>query len=115
MTRAQAEQKLSAALLEPLDRPVKVVLQGPHVHAHPESGGDRDRHPRLGGQGAQALAARGTCSPARGATCATSRSTPELAADVSYNKPAIDKLVKRVRKALDRAPEDANVDLSEGQ
>ena len=32
-------------------------LQGPHVHAHAEGGGDRDRHPRLGRQGAAALAA----------------------------------------------------------
>ena len=38
----------------------------------------------------------------------------ELAADVSYNKPAIDKLVKRVQKALDRKAKDANLDLSEG-
>ena len=32
------------------------LLQGPHVHAVAEGGGDRDRHPRLGRQGAQALA-----------------------------------------------------------
>jgi len=38
----------------------------------------------------------------------------ELAADVSYNKPAIDKLVKRVRKSLERKPVEAKVDLSKG-
>ena len=39
----------------------------------------------------------------------------ELAAEVSYNQPAIEKLVKRVRKAIDRPPVDAKVDLSEGK
>ena len=39
----------------------------------------------------------------------------ELAAEVSYNQPAIDKLVKRVRKSIDRPPMDAKVDLNEGQ
>ena len=38
----------------------------------------------------------------------------ELAAEVSYNKPSIDKLVKRVRKSLERKPVDAKVDLSKG-
>ena len=39
----------------------------------------------------------------------------ELAAEVSYNQPAIDKLVKRVQRKIDRPPVDANVDLSEGK
>jgi len=38
-----------------------------------------------------------------------------LAADVTYNKPAIDKLVKRVQKSIDRKPRDATLDLSKGQ
>jgi lipoprotein-anchoring transpeptidase ErfK/SrfK len=38
----------------------------------------------------------------------------ELAAEVSYNKPSIDKLVKRVRKSLERKPVDAKVDLTKG-
>ena len=40
----------------PARPPGQGPLQGPHVHAVAEGGGDRDRHPRLGGQGAQALA-----------------------------------------------------------
>src|SRR6478736_6178616 len=56
MTRAEAEKKLSATLLAA--RPAgQGHVQGPHVHADAEGGGDRDRHPRLGGQGACALAA----------------------------------------------------------
>ena len=39
----------------------------------------------------------------------------ELAAEVSWNKPAIDKLVKRVQRSIDRQPKDAAVDLSKGQ
>ena len=38
----------------------------------------------------------------------------ELAADVTYNKPAIDKLVKRVRKSLDRNAKDANARPQQG-
>jgi lipoprotein-anchoring transpeptidase ErfK/SrfK len=38
-----------------------------------------------------------------------------LAADVTYNKPAIDKLVKRVQKSLNRDPREAKLDLSKGQ
>ena len=40
------------------------------------------------------------------------RSNTELAAEVTYNKPAIDKLVARVRKSIDRKPVDAKVDLA---
>jgi lipoprotein-anchoring transpeptidase ErfK/SrfK len=38
-----------------------------------------------------------------------------LAANVTYNRPAIRKLVKRIQKSIDRAPVDAKLDLSKGK
>ena len=57
---------------------------------------------------------RATCSPARWRNLRNKSLNTELAAEVSYNKPSIDKLVKRVRKSLERKPVDAKVDLSKG-
>lgn len=39
----------------------------------------------------------------------------ELAAEVYWSKPSVDRLVRRVRKSIDRPPVDAEVDLSKGQ
>ena len=47
----------------PARPPGQGPLQGPHVHAHAEGGVDRDRHPRLRGQGAQALPGGGHVHP----------------------------------------------------
>jgi len=114
MTAAQAERKLSASLLEPLDRPVKIRY--------------KDRRFTLSQKAAAiGIDIRGSVEKA----LARSREgdmfsrtwrnlrdkslNTELAAEVSWNKPAIDKLVKRVRKSIDRTPVNAEVDLSEGK
>ena len=113
MTRVEAEKKLSATLLAPLDRPVKVAY--------------KDRTFTLSQKAAAiGIDIRGSVDKALRSSQEGnmfSRSwrnlrnqslNTELAANVSYNKPSIDKLVKRVRKALERKPVDAKVDLSKG-
>jgi lipoprotein-anchoring transpeptidase ErfK/SrfK len=113
MTRVQAEKKLSDTLLAPLDRPVKVAY--------------KDRTFTLSQKAAAiGIDIRGSVDKALKRSQEGnmfSRSwrnlrnqslNQELAAEVSYNKPAIDKLVKRVRKSLESKPVDAKVDLSKG-
>jgi lipoprotein-anchoring transpeptidase ErfK/SrfK len=113
MTRVQAEKKLSSTLLAPLDRPVKVAYE--------------DRTFTLSRKAAAiGIDIRGSVDKALKRSQEGnmfSRSwrnlrnqslNQELAAEVSYNKPAIDKLVKRVRKSLERKPVEAKVDLSKG-
>jgi len=113
MTRVEAEKKLSATLLAPLDRPVKVAY--------------KDRTFTLSQKAAAiGIDIRGSVDKALKSSQEGnmfSRSwrnirneslNQELAAEVSYNKPAIDKLVKRVRKSLERKPVEAKVDLSKG-
>jgi lipoprotein-anchoring transpeptidase ErfK/SrfK len=113
MTRLQAEKKLSATLLAPLDRPVKVSY--------------KDRTFTLSQKAAAiGIDIRGSVDKALKTSQQGdmfSRSwrnlrnkslNTELAADVSYNNKSIGKLVKRVRKSLERTPVDAKVDLSKG-
>jgi lipoprotein-anchoring transpeptidase ErfK/SrfK len=114
MTRAQAEKKLSATLLAPLDRPVKVSY--------------KDRTFTLSQKAASiGIDIRGSVDKAikrsqegdmfsRSWRNLRNKSlNTELAAEVNWNKPSVDKLVKRVRKAIERDPVDAKVDLSKGQ
>jgi lipoprotein-anchoring transpeptidase ErfK/SrfK len=113
MTRAEAEKKLSSTLLAPLDRPVKASY--------------KDRTFTLSQKAAAiGIDIRGSVDKALKSSQEGnmfSRSwrnirneslNQELAAEVSYNKPSIDKLVKRVRKSLERKPVEAKVDLSKG-
>jgi lipoprotein-anchoring transpeptidase ErfK/SrfK len=113
MTRVEAEKKLSATLLAPLDRPVKVTY--------------KDRTFTLSQKAAAiGIDIRGSVDKALKTSQEGdmfSRSwrnlrnqslNTELAADVSYNNQSIDKLVKRVRKSLESKPVDAKVDLSKG-
>jgi lipoprotein-anchoring transpeptidase ErfK/SrfK len=114
MTRAEAEKKLSATLLAPLDRPVKVAY--------------KDRTFTLSQKAAAiGIDIRGSVDKAlkrsqegdmfsRSWRNLRNKSlNTELAAEVSWNKPSVDKLVRRVRKALERKPVDAKVDLSKGR
>jgi lipoprotein-anchoring transpeptidase ErfK/SrfK len=113
MTRAQAEAKLRATLLEPLDRPVKATYHGRTFTLTPR-------------QAAIGIDIRGTVGKALAHSQAGnmfSRSwrnlrneslNTTLAANVSYSQPAIERLVARARKAIDRAPREAKVDLSKG-
>jgi lipoprotein-anchoring transpeptidase ErfK/SrfK len=114
MTRAQAERKLSAALLEPLDRPVKVryedrtfTLTQKAASVGIDIRGSVDKALKRSQDGD--MFSR-TWRNLRDKSLNT-----QLAAEVTYNNKAIDKLVKRVQRKIDRKPVDAKVDLSEGQ
>ncbi|HWK26806.1 MAG TPA: L,D-transpeptidase family protein [Solirubrobacter sp.] len=113
LTRAEAEKKLSAALLEPLDRPIEVSYKdrtftltqkaaaiGIDIRGSVDKAFKRSRE---GGMFSRAWR-----------NLRNQSLNTELAAQVTYNKPAIQKLVKRVQKSIDRKPVDANVDLSKG-
>ena len=113
MTTAQAEKKLSATLLAPLDRPVKVrykdrtfTLTQKAASIGIDIRGSADKALQRSQEGD--MFSR-TWRNVRNKSLDT-----ELAAEVSYNQPAIRKLVKRVQKSIDRKPVDAKVDLSEG-
>jgi lipoprotein-anchoring transpeptidase ErfK/SrfK len=114
MTRAQAEQKLSATLLKPLDRPVKVQYKD-HTFTLTQKAAAIGIN--IQGSVAKALKASqdGDMFSRTWRNLRDEQLDQALAADVTYNKPAIDKLVKRVQKSLDRKPRDAKLDLSKGQ
>ncbi len=114
MTRAQAEKKLSATLLAPLDRPVKVSYKDRTFTLSQKAAaigidirGSVDK--------ALARSQEGDMFSRSWRNLRNQEMNTELAAEVSWNKPSVDKLVKRVRKALESKPVDAKVDLSKGQ
>jgi lipoprotein-anchoring transpeptidase ErfK/SrfK len=114
MTRAQAEKKLSATLLAPLDRPVKVAYKDRTFTLSQKAaaiGID------IGGSVDKALkrSREGDMFSRSWRNLRNKSLNTELAAEVSWNKPSVDKLVKRVRKALESKPVDAKVDLSKGR
>ena len=114
MTRAQAEKKLSATLLAPLDRPVKVAYKERTFTLSQKAAaigidirGSVDK--------ALKRSQEGDMFSRSWRNLRNKSLNTELAAEVSWNKPSVDKLVKRVRKALESKPVDAKVDLSKGQ
>jgi lipoprotein-anchoring transpeptidase ErfK/SrfK len=114
MTRAQAEKKLSATLLAPLDRPVKVAYKDRTFTLSQKAaaiGID------IGGSVDKALkrSREGDMFSRSWRNLRNKSLNTELAAEVSWNKPSVDKLVKRVRKALESKPVDAKVDLTKGR
>jgi lipoprotein-anchoring transpeptidase ErfK/SrfK len=114
MTRAEAEKKLSATLLAPLDRPVKVsykertfTLSQKAAAIGIDIRGSVDK--------ALKRSQEGDMFSRSWRNLRNKSINTELAAEVSWNKPSVDKLVKRVRKALESKPVDAKVDLSKGK
>jgi lipoprotein-anchoring transpeptidase ErfK/SrfK len=113
MTRVQAEKKLSATLLAPLDRPVKVsykdrtfTLTQKAAAVGIDIRGSVDK--------ALKRSQEGDMFSRSWRNLRNKSLNTELAAEVNWNKPSVDKLVKRVRKALEEKPVDAKVDLSKG-
>src|SRR3954465_7518255 len=113
MTPAEAGKKLSATLLAPLDRPVKVSYKSRTFTLSQKAAaigidirGSVDK--------ALKRSQEGSMFSRTWRNLRNESLNQELAADVSYNKPSIDKLVKRVRKSLERQPVDAKVDLTKG-
>ena len=113
LTRAQAEQKLSASLLNPSTArsrsPTRTTPTRSPRRLPRSASTSRGPWTRRGRAPRRARCSRVLAQRAQRAV------NTELAADVTYNKPAIDKLVKRVRKSLERKAEDATLDLSKGQ
>jgi lipoprotein-anchoring transpeptidase ErfK/SrfK len=113
LTRAQAEKKLSATLLAPLDRPVKVSYKDRTFTLTQKAaavGID------IRGSVSKALARshEGNMFSRAWRNLRNKSLNTELAAEINWNKPSIDKLVKRVRNSIERKPVDAKVDLSKG-
>ena len=113
LSRVQAEQKLSASLLKPLDRPVKVSYKD-RTFTLTQKAASIGIDIRGSVDKALTRSQQGDMFSRAWRNVRNESINTELAADVSYNKPAIDKLVKRVQKALDRKAKDAKLDLSEG-
>src|ERR1700754_3092663 len=114
LSRAQAEQKLSAALLKPLDRPIKVEYKS-HTYTLTQKAAAIGINIRGSVDKAWRTSQEGSMFKRSWRNLRNEQLDTELAADVTYNKPAIDKLVKRVRKSLERKPKDATLDLSKGK
>jgi lipoprotein-anchoring transpeptidase ErfK/SrfK len=114
LTAAQAQHKLQATLLAPLDRPVKV-----RYHAHTFTLTPRQAAVAINIRGtvdkALATSRQGSMFSRAWRNLRNERLDTQLAADVSYSQPAIDKLVKRVQRKLNRKPVEASLDLSKGQ
>ncbi len=113
LTRAQAEQKLSASLLKPLDRPIKVSYQD-HTYTLTQKAAAIGINIKGSVDKAWKTSQEGSMFERSWRNVRNEQVNTELAADVTYNKPAIDKLVRRVRKSLERKPVEAKVDLSKG-
>jgi lipoprotein-anchoring transpeptidase ErfK/SrfK len=113
LTAEQARAKLRQVVLEPLSRPVVVRAMGKRYRLTPERaklGVDVDGSVR----DAMALSRAGNVLQRtwRGLRGEPIGADVELA--ISYSKPAIDRLVKRVSKAVDEPAVDASVDLESG-
>jgi lipoprotein-anchoring transpeptidase ErfK/SrfK len=113
MTPEAARAKLSAALLEPLDRPVKVRYKDKRYKLTPEQAriaididGSVDRALAASREGN--LFTR-TWREVRGGTL-----DERVKAKISWNRKAVKKLVRRVRDDLTVEARDATVDLESG-
>jgi lipoprotein-anchoring transpeptidase ErfK/SrfK len=113
MSESKAREKLRAALLDPLNRPVTARFEGKRYKLTPQQaqiGVDID------GSVQRALA-RSREGDILSRTWRELRGTPilsDLDAKVTYSKPAIRKLVARVQRDLAIEPVNASVDLEHG-
>jgi lipoprotein-anchoring transpeptidase ErfK/SrfK len=113
LNEEQARAKLREAVLEPLKRPVVVRADGKRYRLTPArakvavdiDGSVRAALDRSREGSVLARTWRGIRGEPVGA---------ELELDISYSKKAIDRLVKRVAKAVDEPAVDASVDLESG-
>jgi lipoprotein-anchoring transpeptidase ErfK/SrfK len=113
MTRAQAEAKLKQTLLAPLNRPVKARF---HNHTFTLTPAQAAIAIDIQGsvQKAMTRSQEGNMFSRSWRNLRNEKMNAQLAANVSYSQPAIDKLVERARTRINRASRDANVDLEKG-
>jgi lipoprotein-anchoring transpeptidase ErfK/SrfK len=113
LTVDQARTKIRSTLLEPLDRPVVVRHHGRRFTLSPdqaEIGLDVD-----GSVDRAVAASRDDGVLARTWRDLTGgRVDQDVRADVAWSRPAVRRLVARVRKAIDRPARDAKLDLEGG-
>ena len=113
LTPERARAKLRSAVLDPLSRPVVVRARGKRYKLTPERAGvevDIDGS-------VDAALERSRDGSILSRTWRGLRGEPldaEIEIDIDYSKPAIARLVKRVREDVDKAPVDASVDLESG-
>ena len=115
MTRAAGGEEALRHAARAARPPREGRLQGPHVHAARQKAAAIGIDIRGSVDKALKRSQEGSMFSRSWRNLRNQSLNTELAADVTYNEPAIDKLVKRVRKSLERKPVDAKVDLSEGQ
>jgi lipoprotein-anchoring transpeptidase ErfK/SrfK len=113
MSSAAARQKLRAALLEPLNRPVTARYEGRKFRLTPQQaaiGVDIDGSVRRAlDRSRQGSMFTRAWREVRGAPV-----TADLDAKITYSRPAVRRLVARVQGTLDRTPVDATLDLAHG-
>jgi hypothetical protein len=110
---AQAEAKLKRTLLDPLAQPIKVRYRHRRFTLTPRAAGvGIDLH----GTVARALARSraGSMFSRAWRDLRGEELVASLAADVSYRQAAIDRLVRRVQRKLNRPAVDATLDLEHG-
>jgi lipoprotein-anchoring transpeptidase ErfK/SrfK len=113
LTAEQARAKLRSAVLEPLSRPVVVRAAGKHFTLTPERadvGIDIDGSVRA----AMARTRSGNLLQRAWRDLRGKKVGADVDLDVSYSKPAISRLVKRVAARVDKSAVDASVDLEHG-
>ena len=113
MSAAAARQKLRAALLEPLNRPVTARYEGRKFRLTPQQaaiGVDIDGSVRRAlDRSREGSMFTRAWREVRGAPV-----TADLDAKITYSRPAVRRLVARVQGTLDRAAVDATLDLAHG-
>ena len=113
LSASQARTKLRTALLEPLNRPVTARFEGKAYKLTPRQaqiGVDIDGSvERALDRSREGDILSRTWREVRGRPILT-----DIAAKVSYSRPAVRRLVARVQRELDRKPVDASVDLESG-
>jgi lipoprotein-anchoring transpeptidase ErfK/SrfK len=114
LTPAQAEAKLSTALLKPLNRPVKVRYHARTFTLTPERAAIAID---IRGSVAKALerSRQGNVLTRSWRNVRGEALDEDLSAQISHSRPAIDALVARVARAINRPARDASVDLSTGK
>jgi lipoprotein-anchoring transpeptidase ErfK/SrfK len=114
LTPAQAREKLSAALLKPLDRPVSVRYHGERFTLTPEAAriaididGSVDR--------AMDASQKGNLFTRTWREVRGTELDARVQAKVAWDRAAVRKIVRRVKAKLTIEPRDASVDLEHGQ
>ena len=114
LTEAEARAKLERAVLDPLKRPVTVRAIGKRFTLTPARAQVHVDIDGLGPRRAWTARATATCSPRTWRGIRGEPVDAQLELDIGYSKVAVERLVARVAKAVDKPAVDADVDLENG-